>query len=235
MYLKKENFLEFEIIEYQILDSTNSEAKRLIEQNSKNLVIFSESQTKGRGRGGKEWQSEDGSLFFTLVLKPKIQPELYPLLAGYVLHKVFTGLNLDTKIKWPNDIYVNNKKLSGILTEFHKGQILIGIGINILSSPSLYEKETTSLRENNIDIDKKTLLKQIIKSFLDIENETGINGFENIKNEIEKNLFKLGEEIEVKFLNENLKGILKKIDINGNLILEAGSGTKVLNIGEIIE
>lgn len=235
MYFKKENFLGLEIIEYQILDSTNNEAKRLLEENGENFVIFTESQTSGKGRAGKDWQSEDGNLFFTIALKPKLQPEIYPLLAGYVLHKVFADLNLPTKIKWPNDIYINTKKLSGILTEFHKGQILVGIGVNILTSPSLFERKTTSLRENNIDIDKKLLLKQTIKKFLEVEKEAAINGFENIKNKIEENLFKLGEEIEVKFLNENLKGILQKIDINGNLILETSSGSKTLNIGEIIE
>ncbi|MFN5026645.1 MAG: biotin--[acetyl-CoA-carboxylase] ligase, partial [Candidatus Fonsibacter sp.] len=154
------------IFNFTKIESTNDFARTLITEHkiSKGIVTADE-QTKGRGRYGNQWSSPKGNLYFTIffpILRfnlKKIQ-FLVQLQIRNILKK-YRIKNLS--LKWPNDLYINNKKVCGILQEsivFKKFFLIIGIGINIQSSPKIKKYPTTYL---NKEAKKKINLNELVE------------------------------------------------------------------------
>jgi len=162
------------------IGSTNDYAVENINDIEDKTVIFADIQTKGKGRNARHWVSEKNNLFASLVLKPQFNfKEKYTLNAlthytAVVLARVFKKkYSLETKIKWPNDLVAEGKKIAGILIEtviegcFLQG-VIVGIGVNLnLEEKSLgkIDKPATSLnillkREINRDEFLDFLLKE---------------------------------------------------------------------------
>ncbi len=133
---------------YLSIDSTNTEARRLRESGnlSAPAVLWAETQTAGRGRGGSQWVSPAGSLTATFVVpvNPAIEAHLIPLYAGLAVRNVVAATvptGDSVTVKWPNDVYIAGRKVCGILCERLTQPAgnpvdLIGIGINVSSVPS---------------------------------------------------------------------------------------------------
>ena len=161
---------------YKKVSSTNDIAMQKIRQGYKAGVIISDKQTRGRGKHGKKWVSSKGNLFFSVffIINKKIQISRLVINNLRIIKKILSKyVNLKIKIKRPNDITVNKKKICGILNEtlFYNNLkfLVVGIGINIVSSPNLRDYPTTNLNEaTNRRISKTKLLNKIIKAF-DIE------------------------------------------------------------------
>jgi BirA family biotin operon repressor/biotin-[acetyl-CoA-carboxylase] ligase len=149
------------IFHFFSVDSTNAFASRLLLHGRKlahGSIVIAESQSAGRGRLGRVWYSESGSgLYFSIVLRPKIPPGYAPLFTlgtAVALHDAIekiTGLQVD--IKWPNDLLVDGKKVSGILAEMQSefdrvNSLIIGVGVNVNHSavPRDLENTASSLR-----------------------------------------------------------------------------------------
>ena len=138
---------------YNVIDSTNKEVKRLISKghNIKNGSVFiCETQTNGYGKFNRKWHSpEKSGLWFTIVLNIEdadIDITKITLLTGASVCQSLRSFNIDSYIKWPNDIYINNKKIGGILTERmwcsqERSYLIIGIGLNINSTEDSFPKE----------------------------------------------------------------------------------------------
>ena len=139
-------------------------------------VIISEEQTKGKGRLGRVWESKAGEgIWMSIILKPNIIPNKAPfitLIAGASIVKALNILGVDAKIKWPNDITINNKKLSGILTELSAeiervNYIVVGIGMNVKDTD--FEEElqdkATSLYKENYNVSRVDIVKEILCQF----------------------------------------------------------------------
>ena len=144
---------------YDCIGSTNNEAKKIIHKYKiYNGVIISDKQTQGKGKYGTKWISKKGNLYMTLFFKVKNYNTILKLqfktlkIIKSILTKKINSKN-KISIKYPNDILVNDKKLSGILIEsisFHKSIYgLVGIGVNISNSPNIRKYQTTCL--NNIN------------------------------------------------------------------------------------
>jgi BirA family biotin operon repressor/biotin-[acetyl-CoA-carboxylase] ligase len=126
---------------YSSTDTTMKRARELANKNSpEGTLIIAETQTDGRGRLNRKWQSDKGGLYFTLILRPAIPSSycfLYTCAASIALVETINYmLNLDASIKWPNDILIDNKKVAGILMEVNGTDhcifyLALGIGINI--------------------------------------------------------------------------------------------------------
>ena len=181
-------FIGREIKHFQEIDSTNNFAKTLDGSAPDGTVIVAEKQTGGKGRLGRVWSSLKGGLYFTLFLTPKIDPMKASKLtqvAAAALVKVLRDKNINAEIKWPNDIYLNGKKLTGILTEMKCeidciNYIIIGIGINVNIDSSGFNdevKETaTSLL---IEEGHKFNRTEILTSFLNIFENLYVDVIEN--------------------------------------------------------
>lgn len=181
-------FIGREIKHFQEIDSTNNFAKTLDGSAPDGTVIVAEKQTGGKGRLGRVWSSLKGGLYFTLFLTPKIDPMKASKLtqvAAATLVKVLRNMNISAEIKWPNDIYLNGKKLTGILTEMKCeidciNYILIGIGINVNIDSSEFNDE---VKENAtsllIEEGHKFNRTEILTSFLNIFEKLYIDVIEN--------------------------------------------------------
>lgn len=161
------------------LESTNDYAKSAIEsaELSFPFIIFTVSQTKGRGRAGRSWESSEGSLTFSLVVSAvdcPIPTHLISILFGLVVAKALNrACNFPMcKIKWPNDVYANGKKISGILIESVQARgrgIIVGCGINVNNSfkRALSSKlvATSFFDETEQNLNPKELMADIVDAF----------------------------------------------------------------------
>ncbi|MDT8336407.1 MAG: biotin--[acetyl-CoA-carboxylase] ligase, partial [Candidatus Izemoplasmatales bacterium] len=126
------------IISFDIIDSTNDYIKKHLESLSHGAIVTASQQSKGRGRLNNTWQSPLGNLYFSFILKQNTkQEDLFSLQikVSLALIKLLEVYNVTSKIKYPNDVLVNNKKIAGILIETsgytNIESIIIGIGLNL--------------------------------------------------------------------------------------------------------
>jgi BirA family biotin operon repressor/biotin-[acetyl-CoA-carboxylase] ligase len=131
----------FSVFRYEELDSTNSEAWRLIDRDKDHLVntvIIARRQTKGRGQRGNSWQSDLGGLFMSIILQPQlaaVNAHQITMGTAWGIAKALNETGVNVRLKWLNDLLIDRRKLGGILTEtrIEANQILyavVGIGIN---------------------------------------------------------------------------------------------------------
>ena len=187
------NFVHFDSI-----DSTNIKAKELAKNGYPHgTIVVSEEQINGSGRFKRSWNSPKGGIWFTLILRPHIPTSEAPKItqiAAACIYKTLKEFNIDSKIKWPNDIHINGRKLCGILGEMSCDMdtinyLVLGIGMNINLDIDLLDREVqeiaTSLKhEYNKDFDRNELLAKFLNNFeieyekfsndLDIENTIDI-------------------------------------------------------------
>jgi len=158
---------------YKKISSTNDVAVIKIKQGYRKGIVVSDVQTKGKGQYGKSWVSSKGNLFLSVfyIINKKIQISSLIKSNLRIIKKIlsrYTKSNI--KIKSPNDIMINKKKICGILNEtlFYGNLkfIVIGIGINISNSPNLRDYPTTFLNEiTKKKISKIEIFNQIVRAF----------------------------------------------------------------------
>jgi BirA family biotin operon repressor/biotin-[acetyl-CoA-carboxylase] ligase len=145
---------------FSVLGSTNDTAAELARQGAaQGTVIHADRQTGGRGRGGKQFCSPPGGLYFSVILRPALEPADFPLLtlaAGVGLAQGLKQMaGVQPRLKWPNDLYFADRKLGGILTEsgpLRAGVpefVVVGVGINVAAPP---EDFTPELRRRVISL-----------------------------------------------------------------------------------
>ena len=189
--------MKLKIFKFKEVSSTNDVAMNLIKKGKKACgCIYSITQRKGRGTHGKKWISNKGNLFLSIFfpLKKKYPPfNEFSIINLIIISDVIAYFCKNEKItfKWPNDIFVNQKKICGILqeiiTERSKKFLIIGIGLNVVSNPNINEgyQATNILKESK----KKPSVKKIIeliklsyeKFFLNIDTYN----YKNFKNKID--------------------------------------------------
>lgn len=217
-----------EIHIYQQIDSTNSEAKRLITQSSaKNIIVIAKEQFNGRGRGGHSFYSPaDTGLYMSVALKPKLRIKQALLIttaaAVAVMNAIYNLTGKKTQIKWVNDLFYNNKKVCGILTEaitdFESGDvsdIIIGAGININTCefPEELKEIACSLEEDNIT--KNEFAAEIYRQITYVCAH--LNDAEILK-QARENSFVIGKKIEIDDTNTHRYATAYDIDSDGSLI-----------------
>lgn len=194
------------------VDSTNLEAKRLAEAGaSHGTLVTAEEQTSGKGRRGRSWISVPGQgVWMSFVLRPDIELEnssMLTLVAALAVEKgIKDAAGIDGRIKWPNDVLVNGKKVCGILTELSAqmdelNYIVVGIGINanIAQFPEeVRDKATSLLAETGETVDRTRLLCQVLKHFEhDYELFRKTEDFSELMEEYNGFLAHFGQEIKV--------------------------------------
>ncbi len=242
----KTKFIGKNYIYFDEIDSTNLEAKR--QHYLDGTVILAEYQTSGRGRKNRNWYSSKyKGLYFSIVLYPQIEIKylpLFSLLFNYSVFKVLKNLvKGNLKIKWPNDIYLNSKKIAGFLIEssIENNQItkiIVGIGINVNQTledfPSEIENLATSLlieeskkfKRNSIFFKVISMIEKDYRKFL---KEKYLN-IEDIKN----NLLWKGENIVIIENNQIItSGKLIGLNEDGGLKIENDKGIEYIYVGDL--
>ncbi|HPB34273.1 MAG TPA: 2-amino-4-hydroxy-6-hydroxymethyldihydropteridine diphosphokinase [Caldisericia bacterium] len=196
-----ENFLKIENLKISIYDEIDSTQKYLMENFELNKLIISKVQKRGRGRKNNEWLSEKGGLYFSFSVEPIEYIYFLPILTSYSIGKVLKKSNFNSvKIKIPNDVYLNNKKVCGVISEsYFKGDKLLGEGIgvglnvnqNIDDFPNEYLDRLTSLF---IESKKLFFLDNIVNLFFD-EFKNNLDSL--IKKDIKKILDELTKDFKI--------------------------------------
>ena len=134
---------------YKTCSSTNDIAfKEAQNGSSEGNSFLSYIQTKGRGRNNNTWESLKGNLFLSTIIRPEKNKSLWhqlSLIVGFSILEVLIKFGIDRnniELKWPNDVLINNRKISGVLLEAFDNFIIVGIGLNILKTPKNETKET---------------------------------------------------------------------------------------------
>lgn len=241
--------MDFTILHFDSIDSTNTEAINQAKKGApEGLCVVARQQTAGRGRQGRVWISEkDAGLYFSLVLRPKIEIKFLPLLTlmsavavSEVLREVY---KLEPDIKWVNDVLSNEKKICGILaemTETGKGlAVIIGIGINLKSSNFPVEIAEIAISieaETGQTPDVKELLESLTKN-LDKYYKilSGENGAAKIRRAwAENSSYFSGKMVCVRLENETIFGETGGLEENGALRIKQESGEiKIVQAGDV--
>jgi len=224
--------LTFIIKKYTEVESTNTTAKELIKENtsdSHGIFVIADRQKNGRGRYKREWISDEGNIFLSIILKEdKLgfeDKDLLPFIVAIFLNQTLSEYLDKCKIKWPNDILVNEKKISGILIETYKNNddlyYIIGIGINNMFFPQDMLYPATSLKHENVIVKNEEIVNKLMNNFQTIENKDSfVSDRTKIISSWKENASGIDKKIEVKQMEKTINGIFKDIDLYGNLILE---------------
>lgn len=234
----------FEVLDYDELASTNDEARRLAEEGGREgLVVRATRQTAGRGRQGREWVSEDGNLFASLLLRPEValnQAATLPFVAALALSDTLAPKMADEGAlthKWPNDVLLHGRKVSGILLESGGSRqglyVVVGIGVNVTSYPAEALYPATSLKEAGIDWEAEALLKSYITVFSGLYQLWLAHGFGPLRKAWLKRAAHLGQHIAVGRGDDKVAGIFEDVDEAGALLLKTGEGVKTINAGDV--
>lgn len=240
---------EMNLITLENIDSTNVYAKNNLEILEDKSVIMALRQTSGRGRLTRSWVDlGEGNLFLSFVLKPsEVFKDSYSNLTQYlsvILCKIFEEYGLHPQIKWPNDVLIDGKKISGILSETvmqgnnFKGLVL-GIGVNLNAKQSdideIPDKIATALNlVLGKFIDLNIFANKLITKFFENYDQFLLKGFDYIKSEYISRVSFIGKEICVKGFNDSISGIARSINDCGELIIESGGKEVTLTIGDIL-
>jgi BirA family biotin operon repressor/biotin-[acetyl-CoA-carboxylase] ligase len=217
---------------YDVVDSTMDEAKRLIVEDkiSNKAIVISSLQTGGKGRRGRSWVSPEGGIWLTYVIKPRTKPEQYPLytlMSAVSIVKFLELQNIEVKIKWPNDIILESKKLAGIAIDLvikECSYLIIGLGLNVHNDVI---ETGTSLAKANSEIDITSTLIYLIES-LDKYQRILENNFSNILELWREHNNILGNEVNIYPADGKDPYQALAIDINsdGSLRVKVGNEYK---------
>lgn len=228
-----------EIVYKETTDSTNADVRRMAENGAKNgLLVVADGQTAGKGRRGRQWESGKGTnLYFSMLLKPDFTPDkasMITLVAAYCVAKVIAkNTGLDAKIKWPNDIVVDRKKVCGILTEMSMERdyihhIVVGIGINVneeVFSEDIKEMATSLKTEGGQVVSRANLLSDILTQFeKDYEAFLETENLSPFMEEYNKMLVNKGALVKVLDPKGEFSGIAGGINEEGMLIVFKENG-----------
>lgn len=231
---------DYHLLAFDQLDSTNEEAKRLAKSGGAHgAVVWAKKQTSGKGRLGREWISQEGNLFVSLLLKPeKPLAELSQLsfVASVALVEALVdmfGEEHRLACKWPNDVLLDDKKLAGILLESFpcevdgKQWVIVGVGVNVDSHPNHVQFPATCLTEAGVElISAKIVLSRFNHHFIECYNEWENKGFTAIRKRWLRNAWNMKKEITARLPDREITGIAQEIDESGCLIVKDKKGAK---------
>jgi len=237
----KTSIIGRQLFYYPQIDSTNRQAKIMASQGVHDgTLVFTEHQTQGQGRLKRKWVSPPGkNLLFSIIFYPSVPPprvfQLTLLSSLSVCKTLVDDAKIEAGIKWPNDIYVNNRKICGVLTEFSANQdrvnwAVVGIGINVnfdpSSDPEIAAIATSIKRETGKSHNRIPLLQNIVKTIEEYYNRFLNGDVETIKNEWLSRSIILGKPVTIISDHHEEEGIAETIDENGALILRTPQGKK---------
>ena len=232
---------------YTWTESTNDNAWELIEEGAvEGTVVITDKQTAGKGRAGRDWVTTPGkSLTASLILNPSVNSRLsgwFPLLTGVAVVDALFELGLESKLKWPNDIMVSNRKLGGILCESRiQGKILewvvIGIGLNIndlenelpkeLQATSFFMEKSSSTQRELVLANILNHLEPIYNSLKESEDSTHLKAmWTDHSNHLHKT-------VKFEAENESLSGEFMGINADGAAIIITNGIEKFYASGDI--
>lgn len=224
------------------VDSTNAEALRMAAAGQNGPVwIQALRQTAGRGRRGRQWTSQTGNLFASLLIEPSqglAQMGQVSFVAALAASDMVGGFapTADVKVKWPNDVLTNGAKIVGILLEVapKRQALAIGIGVNLVHCPADTPYGAMSLTDLGVAAPApQDALPPLAHSFARWYARWQTQGFSPIREAWLARATGLGREICVRLPREEVRGTFEGVDADGALLLSRGSRRRTIAAGDV--
>ncbi len=238
-----ENFMEaaagfpdpFRLLIRETAASTNDEVRALAQAGAPGgLVVLALNQTAGRGRRGAAWFSAAGdSLAFSILIRPDEPKALWPRLAlatGLAVAEAIESFGVEAGIKWPNDVWIQRRKVAGILVEAAHDFAVVGIGINVntRSFPAEISDIATSLViESGVETPRQQVLAAIIRRFARRHREIG-DGFDDMLESVRQRCVLSGRKVSLITASGPRTGVVAGISQGGELALHTDTGVENL-------
>ena len=221
--LNKNNF---DFYFYESVDSTMSEIKKF--KLNKNICLMANEQKKGFGRRGTIWQSPKGNVYLSVLSKNILTLQNHfinnAFISNIICNVIENICNIKTQIKWPNDILINDEKISGIISEIfnvsNSKYINTGFGVNIVSSPKIEDYPTTNINKYKKEVNNFHFVYKFFEEYfnnfknLEVDHETIMKDYKN-------RLLYLGSYIKLKIDEKNIKeGIFYNLNYDGSITLK---------------
>jgi BirA family biotin operon repressor/biotin-[acetyl-CoA-carboxylase] ligase len=219
------------ILRYDTVDSTNTQAKKIAPDAEDFTVVTARRQRNGRGRLNRQWESPEGGLWLSIILKPPFFSSLLSFVAGLAVLTILRERDIHAQLKWPNDLLVAGKKICGILLEKHDDAVIMGIGINVNILQMNTENWTSMTREKEKRYDLDEILDAVlfhVKKYYSIYKR---KEFSTIREEWKRYSCTIGNHVIVKTPSETIIGKAVDIDENGFLVLDTG---KTVRAGDLV-
>lgn len=237
----------------ETVDSTNTFLKARANQGAPHLsLVVAKAQTSGRGRGDRSWASFEGNVLWSLLLRPKPhwpKTETLPLVVALAVHDALseaTGATERFKIKWPNDILFEGKKISGSLLEAHSSNrpkaqsewIVVGIGINVATHPTeeLNYQATSLANEGYSDVPRDKTIALLTQHFLKRLDQWIEQGLNSLHDEISARMDMLGKTVSVSnglVGTEPVIGVFTGLAEDGRMELRTENGKLLVHAGDV--
>lgn len=227
--------MTWNFIHFKEIDSTSLEAKRRIqsEQARAHDVVYADIQTGGYGRRGRAWQSAVGNLLATIIIDKPSDLGQIPFIFGLALFDALKEYADETqilKLKWPNDLLMNEGKVAGVLLEVDGDYLTIGFGVNLAVAPQSDQPVATlEVTESALEV-----LDLVLKRFDTYKKIWQEQGFEPIRKIWLENAHGVGKNITARFSDGSEKsGIFENISHDGALVIRNDNETQHIPTADI--
>lgn len=225
-------------IEYHdSIASTNERARELASAGQENVVVLADEQTGGRGRLDRRWESPSGGIWMSIVVRPDVPPThapVFTLAAAVATARAVGKQGVDTQIKWPNDVLVDGRKLTGILTEM-EGEadriswLVVGIGLNANVDPDSLPADSnpTSLQALVGDVDRREVTQSLLSEFAAVTADLDdvIPAWRELSGT-------LGRRVRVETPSGTITGDAVDVQFPGTLIVDTGDERVEVTAGD---
>jgi BirA family biotin operon repressor/biotin-[acetyl-CoA-carboxylase] ligase len=237
------------ILHFDSLPSTNTEAARQADAGAREgLCIVAREQTAGRGRRERAWASpRDAGLYFSVLLRPRIESQawsLIPLAAALAVRDaLIEACELETDIKWPNDLLARGRKLCGILSETCDAgrACVVGIGVNLRDTafpPEIAARATSVEAETARPPDREALLvaltRHLARRYEELQSHDGVHA--TVRAWSAASSYAVGKRVRVALGDEqSFEGTTRGLERDGALRVEDDSGaTRIVRAGDVM-
>ena len=237
----------YELASFEEIDSTNEEARRRAQAGERGpLWLWAKKQVAGRGRRGRAWESPSGNLYCTLLIAPgasAAEAARLSFVAALATQDAVASFVPPAKVrvKWPNDVLVDGRKVAGILLE-SSGEsgsrllpwLAVGIGINVHRPPESATFPATTIASHASAPTPAEMLSYLAEAFDRYFRLWRTNGFAPIRMAWLEHAAGLGQAVTARLPNETINGIFQGLDADGALLLALPDGsTRAITAGEV--
>ncbi len=230
------------ILYFETLNSTQTYLKDHFNELDDKTVVITGTQTAGRGRFDRQWVSQPGGLYFSVLLKPAKTDFVANItqLMALAVCEAAEKYGVQPNLKWPNDVQVAGKKLCGILSEAITQDnkiacLAVGVGVNVAQKDlSHVGQPAVSLRELGVNVAKEDFLQDVLAKFFAYYPAVLEEGFSVIRSAYKERFVFLGKQIVVKNGTSALTGIAHDLSPRGTLLLQTQNGLREILIGDLI-
>lgn len=224
------------------VDSTQDWVRRNMPYLPDRAVVVSYTQTDGRGRLGREWESPPGGLYASVLFKPSPVPEYAPrvsLTLAAVLARSLRERGIPALVKWPNDVLVGQGKIAGILAEaggYSAPWLIVGVGVNLLGMPAVSGRAILPVIHWGAFAkppEAMDLLDEILDGLSELWPSVEADPLANAAVIINEALWMKGKRVRISTGKETFYGAIRGVSGDGGLVLEQEGGDKVFHSGEL--